>query len=70
MSSERRNVSTALVEGGVPERFTPAQLQWLMDRHVVLGNSGPENRRLWHLRWGYTMHDLISTILATPRGMR
>lgn len=61
------SVGVALVQGGVPDRFTPAQLQWLMDRHLVLGNNGPADRRTWHMRWGYTMHDLISTILATPR---
>lgn len=61
------SVQDALVNGGIPAAYTAGQLQWLVQRHTELTRHSPSGRDLWHGRWAYTCHDLISTILMHPQ---
>lgn len=66
------NVSEALSSGGIPPGATADALQWLEVKHRDLATRG---RKLtahdcWRLRWAFTAHDLLATLLAEPTAAR
>lgn len=68
MSLRPANVSEALANGGIPPGATADALQWLEVKHRDLASRG---RKLtahdcWRLRWAYTCHDLLITLLGEP----
>jgi len=66
-----KNVNEALTRGGIPEHWTPDQLEWLEAKHRDLGTRGSSAaNREWHARWANTAHDILVTLAATPRSER
>lgn len=63
-----RNVTEALRDGGIPPGSTADVLQWLEVKHRDLATRGRalSSHDLWRLRWAYTCHDLLTTLLAAP----
>lgn len=58
----------ALRDGGLPANFDLQQLQWLMAKHIRLSDKGiPAAHAHWRLRWAFTCHDLVQTIITKPR---
>lgn len=65
------NVNDAIRDGGIPPGCTADGLQWLEARHRDLATRSPirSSHDLWRLRWAYTCHDLLITLLGEPRSV-
>jgi hypothetical protein len=66
-----QNVTEAINQGGIPQNWTPDQLEWLEVKHKDLGTRGcSREHQAWRLRWSATFHDLLLTIASTPKSRR
>lgn len=66
--SAPQNVNEALASGGIPLGATADALQWLEVKHRDLATRHPRlsEHDCWRLRWAYTCHDLLVTLLGAP----